>query len=47
MFGTKVKNPCHRSGTQAFVPCTYCGLYFTKLGISRHWDKCKMKKAKK
>lgn len=40
-YGTKVNNPLHRSGCKSFVLCTYCGKYYTYLGISRHWDRCK------
>jgi hypothetical protein len=42
-LGTKVLNPVHRSGYAAFKPCCYCGLQFTSLGLSRHWDKCPKK----
>jgi hypothetical protein len=39
---TKVKNPCRRFGS-GFSTCCYCGNVYTKLGISRHWDRCKAK----
>lgn len=38
--GTKVTNPMHRPGFAAFKVCD-CGLSFTALGLSRHWDHCK------
>ena len=37
---TKVVNPVHRSHDKPFVACCFCGSFYTKLGISRHWDKC-------
>jgi len=40
-FGTKVTNPTRSAGTSGYTQCTGCGLYFTHLGIARHWDKCK------
>jgi translation initiation factor 2 beta subunit (eIF-2beta)/eIF-5 len=40
VYGTKVTNPSRRYAA-GYVACLHCGKYYTKLGISRHWDKCK------
>lgn len=42
-FGTKVQNPCHRTGRSPYTQCCYCKKLFTCLGISRHWDRCPSK----
>jgi hypothetical protein len=42
-YGTAVKNPMKRAGDEGYVRCLHCKLFFTKLGISRHWDSCKVK----
>ena len=42
-FGTTVKNPVARTGYSGFTKCTFCNKYYTKLGISRHWNRCKDK----
>jgi hypothetical protein len=41
--GTTVKNPMSRAGQYGYTKCRYCGLEFTRMGISRHWDNCKKK----
>ena len=41
-YGTTVKNPVVRNDA-GYVRCLHCKLFFTKLGISRHWDNCKVK----
>lgn len=37
---TTVARPVHRSGDKPYVLCCFCGFFYTKLGVSRHWDKC-------
>jgi PHP family Zn ribbon phosphoesterase len=40
VFGTTVKNPSTRAGQYGYTECTHCHKMYTRLGISRHWDKC-------
>ena len=39
--GTRVKNPCARSGVYRYLECPDCGMYYTQLGYIRHRQKCK------
>lgn len=40
-FGTTVTNPTKRGSESGYTQCTYCKLYYTKLGIGRHWSRCR------
>lgn len=40
LMGTKVQNPMRRVSGPMYKSCCHCGLYFTPLGLPRHWDKC-------
>lgn len=39
-LGTPVWNPTRRAGESGYTQCTYCKLYYTKLGVARHWSRC-------
>lgn len=45
-LGTKVRNPVARTGRFGYTKCTFCGLWYTYLGISRHWGKCRKRPSK-
>jgi hypothetical protein len=44
-LGTKVLRPCKRHGS-GYTQCNMCGLYYTSLGISRHWSRCPKREKK-
>lgn len=44
VFGTTVRNPLTSQGRDEYTKCRWCQKWYTRLGISRHWDRCLLRR---